>query len=357
MKRYLEIFFSMDNGIDCLRKILNKREQEINKYKQFLEGLFPNDTDYIMSSVDEFKVLLILDIPGFSKEENRKKRVDEFIKNKKQKKVTQERLTTLMSTIWGKYKTVFFSTIKEKKSRLNLLEQLRKMGILQFKIRVKFFKKNQKSDSKIELMTLDDFLSIYSLRRVKKVIDNIPELKWSLETKKQAFKQFRHFWSYLHEKYLGRKILHGNTKNHLGVVNRRPTNRFLEPSLTANLLKEIEMSNNIRNIILCRLIFYCGKEVSYEEISDIQVCQLDFENQQILFSSNIHIKLSNEFILLFKSYIGKKKKYIFRTINNRPIHRTYLERFIQKKARNIKLDSTSIETLQLSIEAIKSSFF
>lgn len=343
----------MDKGVIYLRKIQESRYAKISEYEQFLNKLFPNDIEYIKETVEELKVLLILDIPGFSQKENRERRVELSATERELRKLRHDKVSIEMWKVYSAYKKKIGSLKKSEGTRMCLIKQLRKMHIWGLNCRVSSFNhETNENIFKIEFMTLDDFLSVYSLRKIEKFIDKISEEKWSVQTKNQALKQFRHFWSFIHEEFLGEKIRHGNTKKSLGRVIRRPTNRFLDAISVAALFEEIEKSDNVRNIILCRLLFYCGKNVTYEEISEMQVSQIDFEKKQILFSSNFHIIFLDEFSFLLKNYITKNGKYVFRTKNNTPISRNYLERFIQAKAKKIDVGSVSMETLQLSRQYI-----
>jgi site-specific recombinase XerD len=349
-----------DKAIECLRKIRRKRSEKLKKYHKFLEKSFSFDDEYNSQALNDEKERLILDIFGFSKEKIRENRDIIYEEKQSQKESKRAYLSKPMWKVYEEYKKFYSSKSKNACSRFRFLEQLRKMKILLFKCTV--FSNNEstkKQESKIELMTVEDFLPFYTPRKIEKIIKNIPTLRWSKETKRQALKQFRHFLSYINEKLEGRKIRHGNIKKGLRIVKRRSTNRFLRASEAAALFEEIEKSNNVRNLLFCRLIFYCGEKISYRDLQNFQVEQFDAKTKTVSFkkySEKILIELSDDCADLLKNYIRKKKKYVFQTKNNLPIHRNHIERFIQKHALKAGLESVAIETLQHSIFSIKQAF-
>ncbi|KKK85062.1 hypothetical protein LCGC14_2777070, partial [marine sediment metagenome] len=62
----------------------------------------------------------------------------------------------------------------------------------------------------------------------------------------------------------GLSILSKKT-DEIKIIERRPTNHWLNSSQMACLFKEFEKTNNIKNIIIIRLLFYCGKNITFEE--------------------------------------------------------------------------------------------
>ena len=175
---------------------------------------------------------------------------------------------------------------------------------------------------------------------------------WNTYTREQCIKFLKSFIRYLHEYTKGEIPLTTSDISQMHPSKRRDTYNFLSLRKWTEFFSTLEDSENIRDLLACRLLLYCGNQVSIKDVLSTNTHQLNFRSKRATFG-NKSILCSNSFFRLLRHYVEKRSGHVFITETGNTLQRAHLNKIIRRCATNADIkEKISPETIRASIEDI-----